>query len=131
MKYTCVIVDDTPQEITDLYHVLISYFPEVEILKVCSDIQVAISVIQNEQPHIVFMNIELANQSDVFHIRDLTKNIYLIFTASEIEYSVKAFALNAFDFLMTLRHHINLTLDAPYRTEHIPTAQLPQNLKYA
>jgi two-component system LytT family response regulator len=100
MKYTCIIVDDTPKEVTDLYSELISYSPEIEVLEVCENLHQAIPLIQNIQPQIIFMNVELADQYDALIIHDLTKMSYLIFTASEIEYSVKAFALNAFDFLL-------------------------------
>ena len=100
MRYTCVIIEDNPQELTSLESKLKLYFPEIHVLETFNGVQEFRVKIQNIVPQIIFFDTLLLNPINERTLRDLTQNSYLILMSSHVENLSKALSHDVFDFLL-------------------------------
>lgn len=95
-----IIVEDEPN-LREVLMIYLSQHQDIEIVSVTSSVKEAKQVIENEQPDLVFMdiNIEGGSSFDVLDQLD-TINFKIIFITAFNEFAVKAFRLSAVDFLL-------------------------------
>lgn len=96
---TCIIIDDEPLARSIVVEYLMSY-PEIKILAECSDGFEGMKAIQQLQPDIVFLDVQMPKING-FELLELIDNPpAIIFTTAFDEYALKAFESNAIDYLL-------------------------------
>lgn len=100
MKIRCIIVDD--EELArEGIKVLLEEHPHVEVLRSCSNGLSAITAIEQLTPDLVFLDIQMPGVSGFEVIASLPKpRPYIIFVTAHDQYAIKAFEINAIDYLL-------------------------------
>ena len=101
MTVPVVIVDDEPPARAKLARFLAD-FPEFEVAAETADVGEATSAIIVEQPHVVFLDIQLGSHSG-FDVLDAIRDRatpHVVFTTAYSEHAVRAFELQALDYLL-------------------------------
>lgn len=98
-----IIIDDEQRARISLEMILKEFYPSVEILASCENLPEGVKAIRKLQPDIVFLDIEMPEYSGLeIHnfMEEAEINFDLIFTTAYQEYALKAFKLNAKDYLL-------------------------------
>ena len=96
-----IIVDDEINCCETLMTLLENYCPVVKVTAVCYSGEDALPVIQEQQPQIVFLDIEMPRMSGFEMLEKLPKIFFeIIFTTSYDQYAIKAFRFSAMDYLL-------------------------------
>jgi len=96
-----IIVDDEPYCISVLFTLLQKYCPEVELLASCSSGAEALKAIQNLQPDLVFLDVEMPRMNGFEMLEQLPSvDFHLVFTTSYDQYALKAIRFSAIDYLL-------------------------------
>lgn len=79
---------------------LAKHFPEVEVLKICTSVPDGIKEVNELQPELIFLDVELPPYTG-FDLLEQTRgvNYEVIFTTSFNKYAAKAFRFCALDFI--------------------------------
>jgi len=125
---TATIVDDEPDCCESLVVLLERYCPEVKVLDICYGPETAIQSIKEQEPQILFLDIEMPFMNGFEMLEQLsTINFELIFTTSYDQYAIKAIRFSALDYLLKPigREDLQKAVQkAARRTSHL----LPQQL---
>jgi two-component system LytT family response regulator len=77
------------------------YFPEIKVLGEASSVQEALEGINEHKPNIVFLDIQLKEETGFDLLNRLPKiDFALIFVTAYNQYALKAFRFNAIDYLL-------------------------------
>lgn len=95
----CIIIDDEPLARELLKEYLLK-FPEIEVIQECNDGFEGLKAIQNSQPDLLFLDIQMPKINGFEMLELVDKNISVIFTTAFDEYAMKAFEANAIDYLL-------------------------------
>lgn len=100
-KIRAIIVDDEEGARDVLENLLKRFCPEVELIAKCNNVLQAVDAINNENPDLVFLDIEMPNYSG-FEIVNFFKeiNFEIIFVTAYDQYAIKAFEIAAIDYLL-------------------------------
>lgn len=98
-KFTVYIVDDESLARYTLKKKLADY-PEIEILGEASTIQNALEEIPLKKPDIIFLDIQLNEGTGFDLLNELDFNGKIIFITAFDEYAIRAFEINAVDYLL-------------------------------
>ncbi len=100
-RLKAIIIDDEPDCCESLAILLERFCPEVTISAICNSGMQAISAIQEIQPHLVFLDIEMPYMNGFELLEKLPAiDFELIFTTSYDQYAIKAFRFSALDYLL-------------------------------
>ena len=119
-KYTALIVDDEQLARDDLKR-LLTNISTVQLLGEASTLKEAIQKCNELNPNIVFLDIQLSNDSGFDLIDHISQETKIVFITAFDEYAIKAFEVNAFDYLLkplTLER-LNQTLEKLSTIEEI------------
>lgn len=95
---TVIIEDETPaREI--LKHYLKDY-PEIDIIAECADGFSGLKTISNLKPELVFLDIQMPRLTGFEMIEVMTEKPVIIFTTAYDQFAIKAFEMNALDYLL-------------------------------
>jgi len=97
--YKTIIVDDERLAREEVKRAL-QNFPEFEIVGEAANVDTAIVIIEKEQPDIIFLDIHMPEKSGFDLLEELTTVPEVVFTTAYDQYAVKAFELNALDYLV-------------------------------
>ena len=98
---TTFIIDDEFQSRNFLHTMLQQYFPEIKVLGEASSVQEALEGINEHKPNIVFLDIQLKEETGFDLLNRLPKiDFALIFVTAYNQYALKAFRFNAIDYLL-------------------------------
>lgn len=96
-----IIVDDEPYSCESLVTLLERYCPNVKVADICYSGKDALSAIQEQQPQIVFLDIEMPKMNGFEMLEKLPEiNFEIIFTTSYDQYAIKAIRFSALDYLL-------------------------------
>ena len=96
-----IIVDDEPYSCESLVTLLERYCPAVKVADICYSGEVALSAIKEQQPQIVFLDIEMPRMNGFEMLEKLPEiNFQIIFTTSYDQYAIKAIRFSALDYLL-------------------------------
>ena len=100
-KIRTVVVDDEPLARKRLDK-LLQEDEEIEVLKFCANGQEAINAIENENPDLLFLDIQMPeiNGFEVLQNIEQDKVPLVIFVTAYDEYAIKAFDVHALDYIM-------------------------------
>ncbi len=98
-KYKALIVDDEPlaRNIVKSY---LQKWDEIEILEECANGFEALKAIKTHQPDVMFLDIQMPKVSGLELMEVIDEPIQVIFTTAYDQYALKAFELNAIDYLL-------------------------------
>jgi two-component system LytT family response regulator len=96
-----ILVDDEIHCLDTLGILIKEFCPDIEIIEQCNSAKTALSVIQNQQPALVFLDIEMPVMNG-FELLEQFKEIKfsVIFTTSYDQYAIKAIRFSALDYLL-------------------------------
>lgn len=94
-----ILIDDEPLARDVVKHYL-SNFPDVEVVAECSDGFEGIKAIAEHQPDLIFLDIQMPKISGFEMLELIEKHPAVIFTTAFDEYAIKAFEVNAIDYLL-------------------------------
>jgi two-component system LytT family response regulator len=94
-----IIIDDEPLAISIVKEYLQGY-PEIELLRECSDGFEGVKAIQQLQPDLVFLDIQMPKINGFEMLELISDPPAVIFTTAFDEYAIKAFESNTVDYLL-------------------------------
>ena len=94
-----IIVDDERLARKELKSLLKDYH-EIEIVDECSSPDEAIKSIEKHNPDLLFLDIQMPEKTGFDLLQELDKTPKVIFVTAFDEYALKAFEVNALDYLM-------------------------------
>ncbi len=94
-----VIADDERLARQELKSMLATY-PGIEIVGECADAKSAIETINNLRPDVVFLDIQMPGKTGFDVLEEITFVPEVIFVTAHDEFALKAFEVNALDYLL-------------------------------
>jgi len=98
-KIRTVIVEDEAPARDILKHYLKDY-PEIEIIAECADGFSGLRTITELKPKLVFLDIQMPRLTGFEMIEVMTEKPVIIFTTAYDQFAIKAFEMNAIDYLL-------------------------------
>jgi len=100
-KIKAIIVDDEKWARTVLSTLLKRDFERLEVIAECIDVVSAVEKIKELKPEVVFLDIEMPNYAGYELVRFFDKiDFQIIFITAFDQYAIKAFEINAIDYLV-------------------------------
>lgn len=99
MKKTAIIVDDERLARNELKKMLTEY-PEIEIIGEAGNADEALKLIEELGPDILFLDIQMPAKTGFDLLAELDTVPTVVFTTAHDEYALKAFEVNALDYLL-------------------------------
>src|SRR4029077_13785570 len=94
-----IIIDDERLARAELKK-LLQDFPEIEVIDEAANAEEGISKIDSLNPELVFLDIQMPGKTGFDMLSELERAPYVIFTTVYDEYALKAFEVNALDYLL-------------------------------
>jgi two-component system LytT family response regulator len=124
MRITCLLIDDNHNIRSMVRSMLRESFPQLDLSYEASNCAEAVRICDEIKPNLVFLDIELGDQSG-FEFLELTqhKDFRLIFISAFESFAIKAFKVNAVDYILKpfakedLVNAVHKALDHPYYTD--------------
>jgi len=118
MKLTAIIVDDERLARAEL-RLLLADCAEILFVGEAQNLSEAVSLIEVNKPDVVFLDIQLASENGFDLLEKTEKDFKLIFVTAFDEFAIRAFEINAIDYLLKPINPERLakTLDRLFETE--------------
>jgi two-component system, LytTR family, response regulator len=97
--HKAIIIDDERLARNELKK-LLSDFPEVEVIGEAANAAEGIEKIESLMPDLIFLDIQMPGKTGFDMLMELEKAPHVIFTTAYDEFALKAFEVNALDYLM-------------------------------
>jgi len=97
--YKAIIIDDERLARNELKKML-SEFSEIEVIGEAANAQEGIEKIESLSPDLIFLDIQMPGKTGFDMLMELEKAPHVIFTTAYDEFALKAFEVNALDYLM-------------------------------
>ncbi len=94
-----IIIDDERLARTELKK-LLQDFPEIEVVDEATNADEGINKISSLQPDLIFLDIQMPGKTGFDMLSELDRAPQVIFTTAYDEYALKAFEVNALDYLL-------------------------------
>ncbi len=94
-----IIIDDEPLARSVINEYLIGN-EQISIIEECNDGFEGLKAIQQHQPDLIFLDIQMPKINGFEMLELLDKPLQVIFTTAFDEYAIKAFEMNAIDYLL-------------------------------
>ncbi len=94
-----IIIDDERLARTELKKLLLDY-PEVEVVDEAANAEEGLAKIESLQPDLIFLDIQMPGKTGFDMLSQLEKAPQVIFTTAYDEFALKAFEVNALDYLV-------------------------------
>ena len=94
-----IIIDDERLARTELKK-LLQEFPEIEVIDEAANAEEGITKIDSQQPDLIFLDIQMPGKTGFDMLAQLTRTPNVIFTTAYDEFALKAFEVNALDYLL-------------------------------
>jgi len=94
-----IIIDDERLARAELKKLLQDY-PEVEVVDEAANAEEGIAKIESQQPDLIFLDIQMPGKTGFDMLSQLEKTPQVIFTTAYDEFALKAFEVNALDYLL-------------------------------
>ncbi len=99
MQKRVIIIDDERLARKELKK-LLEDFPELEVVDEAANVEEGISKIELHNPDLIFLDIQMPGKTGFDLLRELNRTPEVIFTTAYDEYALKAFEVNALDYLL-------------------------------
>lgn len=121
-----IIIDDERLARTELKKLLQEY-PEVEVVDEATNAEEGLAKIESLQPDLIFLDIQMPGKTGFDMLAQLEKSPQVIFTTAYDEFALKAFEVNALDYLLKpvepkrLADAVHKLSNADFREERVDT----------
>jgi two-component system LytT family response regulator len=96
-----IIIDDEERGQRVLKNLITTFFSDLEIIAICSNVPDGVVQINKLQPDVVFCDIEMPQYSGLDLLSFFKEiNFELIFATAHTEYAIQAFEMSAIDYLL-------------------------------
>lgn len=136
--YQTVIIDDDQLARRGLRRILEQNFEEIEILGEADSVASGLSLINEVDPDLVFLDIEMPDGTGFSLIEQLSGiNFKVVFTSSYSDYAITAFKYSAFDYIVkpvlieNVRSTVNRINEIPVLKETDRIEVLKKNLNHS
>lgn len=99
MKLTAIIIDDERLARSEL-RLLLADFAEISLVGEAQNLNEAVDLIQSKKPDVVFLDVQLSNENGFDLLQKVEKDFKLIFVTAFDEFAIRAFEINAMDYLL-------------------------------
>ncbi|HEY6404278.1 MAG TPA: LytTR family DNA-binding domain-containing protein [Blastocatellia bacterium] len=97
--WKAVIVDDERLARAKL-RAMLEHYPQISIAGEADSADAAIQLINEERPDILFLDIQMPGESGFDLVNRLERPVRIIFVTAFDEYAIRAFEINALDYLL-------------------------------
>ncbi|MBL0356045.1 MAG: response regulator [Chitinophagaceae bacterium] len=97
--HRAIIIDDERLARNELRK-LLQDFPQIEVIEEASNAAEGIEKIDSLNPDLIFLDIQMPGKTGFDMLQELERAPHVIFTTAYDEYALKAFEVNALDYLM-------------------------------
>ena len=126
-----LLIDDEPSNNENLLLLLKSYAPDVQVCAVAENVDQALKAIKLHQPELVFLDIQLHDQSGFDLLKQLDEiNFEIIFITAYNQYGIQAVKFAALDYLLKPVDIDELTLAVGKARTAIGQRQKNERLNY-
>src|SRR5215217_4374868 len=94
-----IIIDDERLARSELRKLLMD-FPEIEVVAEASNAGEGVEKVENMNPDLIFLDIQMPGKTGFDLLAELDRAPHVIFTTAYDEYALKAFEVNALDYLL-------------------------------
>ena len=94
-----IIIDDERLARAELRK-LLQEFPEIEIVDEAANAEEGLIKIESQQPDLIFLDIQMPGKTGFDMLSQLERTPQVIFTTAYDEFALKAFEVNALDYLL-------------------------------
>lgn len=98
-KISAIIIDDERLARKELASML-SDFSNITVVAEADDVPSAIEQIELHSPDVIFLDIQMPGESGFDLLNKIDKQLKVIFVTAYDEYAIKAFQINALDYLL-------------------------------
>src|SRR6478735_4634200 len=99
MAIKAIIVDDERLARNELKKLLQDH-PDIQVIEEASNVDEGIEKIETLNPDLIFLDIQMPGKTGFDLLAELEKSPRVIFTTAYDEYALKAFEVNALDYLL-------------------------------
>ena len=99
MHKRAIIIDDERLARNELKKLLGEY-PEIEVIEEAANVDEGIQKIEALNPDLIFLDIQMPGKTGFDLLRELNRTPEVIFTTAYDEYALRAFEVNALDYLL-------------------------------
>lgn len=99
MKYKTIIIDDERLARREMRG-LLAEFDEIGVTGEAENLSGAIDLIRKEKPDVVFLDIQLGGENGFDLLEKIERNFRVIFVTAFDAYAIRAFEVNALDYLL-------------------------------
>ncbi|MHB1687200.1 MAG: LytR/AlgR family response regulator transcription factor [Ignavibacteriaceae bacterium] len=97
-QLSAVVVDDDAQS-RKLLNILLKKFPQIKVVGEAANITKALDIIKEKKPDSVFLDVRLGTSSGFDLMNKISVDSKVIFISSSDDYALRAFEVNALDYL--------------------------------
>lgn len=94
-----IIIDDERLARTELRK-LLQDFPEIEVVDEASNAEEGVQKIESHNPDLIFLDIQMPGKTGFEMLQELDHAPTVVFTTAYDDYALKAFEVNALDYLL-------------------------------
>lgn len=99
MSLKAIIIDDERLARLELRRML-QDFPEIEVVDEAANAEEGLARIESHNPDLIFLDIQMPGKTGFDLLSELDRSPQVIFTTAYDEYALKAFEVNALDYLL-------------------------------
>lgn len=99
MPIKAIIIDDERLARTELKK-LLQDFSDIDVIDEASNVDEGVEKIELQNPDLIFLDIQMPGKTGFDLLGELDKAPHVIFTTAYDEYALKAFEVNALDYLL-------------------------------
>jgi two-component system, LytTR family, response regulator len=129
-SFRAILVDDERLARKELRSML-SEHPSVEIIGEAENVEQASKLIRTQQPQVVFLDIQMPGESGFALLEKVTADFKVIFVTAFDAYAIRAFEVNALDYLLKPINPDRLARAIErLAAAELPSAQTARKLEY-
>lgn len=95
-----LIAEDEAAQREQLAELIQNLWPEARLVAVCADGDAALSALERERPHVLFLDIRMPGASGLDVARAASARAHVVLTTAYEEYAIQAFEAGAVDYLV-------------------------------
>lgn len=100
-KLRVILIDDELPSLENLQHKIIEFCPDLEIVAATQKPEIALKLIAQHQPDIIFLDIEMPRMNGFRMLEEIeVKDFEVVFTTAYNYYAIDAVRISAFDYLV-------------------------------
>ena len=110
--FKAIVVDDEKLAREDL-KVLLREFSEIEVIGEAETVEETKTLIKNLNPNLIFLDIQMPGKSGFDLLEEIQTNAKIIFVTAYDEYAIRAFEVNAKDYLLkpVIKERLAIAID--------------------